>query len=207
MSDERSRREVKADEKAARAREKSLRPWYQKKRFIIPLALLALIVLASVLTTGDGDDLGGDTDQAAGPQEAPSDEEMAQMGSPVQDGKFEFTVTNFECGETEVGPEGFSEQAQGQFCIVTMTVENIGNESQSLFADNQLLIDAEEREFSADSVATVMMEENETFFSEINPGNSLEGQVVFDVPEDAEIVAIELHDSAFSGGVLVDVSS
>ena len=32
------------------------------------------------------------------------------------------------------------------------------------------------------------------------------GVLVFDIPKEGKIVGLELHDSAFSGGVLVDVA-
>jgi hypothetical protein len=48
-------RDAKAEAKAAKAYAKAQRPWYKKKRFIIPLALVAIIILFQVLG-GGGDD-------------------------------------------------------------------------------------------------------------------------------------------------------
>ena len=42
--------------------------------------------------------------------------------------------------------------------------------------------------------------------SEINPGNSIDGTVVFDVPVGVTPTSVEDHDSAFSGGVTVALS-
>ncbi len=39
------------------------------------------------------------------------------------------------------------------------------------------------------------------FLNEINPGNTVKGMLVFDMPKDAKPTSIELHDSPFSGGV------
>ncbi len=47
---------------------------------------------------------------------------------------------------------------------------------------------------------------SKSFYEPINPGNSLTGTVVFDVPVDAVPASLELHDSAFSGGVTVALS-
>jgi hypothetical protein len=44
-----------------------------------------------------------------------------------------------------------------------------------------------------------------TWYEEINPGNNVSGEIVFDVPQRRQMVEAELHDSAFSGGVLVDL--
>ena len=46
----------------------------------------------------------------------------------------------------------------------------------------------------------------DTLFTEINPGNTLTGVIVFDIPENAGLARVELHDSAFSGGVSVDLT-
>ncbi len=207
---EQSRKEAKAEAKAEKARQKAMRPWYKKKRYVIPLAILAIIVVAAVADAGGGN--GTDVADEAGDQEQTDtnggDEEAERIGmnDSARDGNFEFTVTSFECGLDSVGEEGFSEDAQGQFCLLGVTVENIGDESQSLFADNQVLIDDQDREFSANSMATITHNPGgDAFFAEVNPGNSVEGEIVFDVPEDATIIQARLHDSAFSGGALVNL--
>lgn len=46
-------KEAKAELKAAKARAKALRPWYAKKRFIIPGALLVIAIFSSMANTGD----------------------------------------------------------------------------------------------------------------------------------------------------------
>ena len=49
------RRTAKAAAKAEKARAKALRPWYAKKRFIVPLALVALVVVVGALGSGSDD--------------------------------------------------------------------------------------------------------------------------------------------------------
>jgi hypothetical protein len=43
-----------------------------------------------------------------------------------------------------------------------------------------------------------MGESAQTVLYEINPGNAVDGTVVFDVPKDTKIAQLELHDSPFS---------
>ena len=84
-----------------------------------------------------------------------------------------------------------------------MTVQNIGDEAQFFMeSDQTLLIDA--KEFSADSTATYM-HNSDGMITEINPGNAITITVVYDVPAGSQADAIELHDSAFSGGVTVSL--
>ena len=50
MSD---RREMRAEAAAEKARLKAMRPWYRKKRFILPIAFLALVVVLALAAGGD----------------------------------------------------------------------------------------------------------------------------------------------------------
>jgi hypothetical protein len=57
------------------------------------------------------------------------------MNTPATDGKFQFTVTSLKCGATQVGPKDFGQKAQGQFCLVGVTVKNVGDTAE-LFDSN-----------------------------------------------------------------------
>jgi TM2 domain-containing membrane protein YozV len=128
------------------------------------------------------------------------------IGDPVRDGKFEFVVKSISCGQTSVGGEYLTETAQGQFCQLSLSVKNIGNEPQTMFTDNQYVYNAAGQKFSADSAATLVANPNtDTWISEINPGNSIEGVIMFDIPKDQTPTTAELHDSAFSDGVKVNL--
>jgi hypothetical protein len=142
------------------------------------------------------------------PDEVPDDAEFAGIGQEARDGNFAFTVNSLEnIGSTLEAEEEFMDDAQasGEFYVLDVTVENIGNEAQSLFASNQYLYDADERRFSASDDFEVLLAIDTPVFEQLNPGAVMDGRVVFDVPEGVEIEFAELHDSAFSGGVLVDL--
>ncbi|MBZ2197920.1 DUF4352 domain-containing protein [Occultella gossypii] len=131
------------------------------------------------------------------------EEALPGVGAAVRDGKFEFVVTSIETGVDTVGSEYLNEQAQGQFVLVHLTVTNIGEAPQYFSDSDQQLFDAAGREFSPNSTAGLWIEGNDTFFTEINPGNTVEGTIVFDIPADAVPTTLELHDSFLSGGVEV----
>jgi hypothetical protein len=92
------------------------------------------------------------------------------------------------------------------FLLVHVTVENIGNESQAFFGNNQKLFDAKGRQYEASTEAAFYLEDSKSLYEKINPGNSVNGVVLFDVPKNVEPVSIELHDSIFSDGVEVSLS-
>ncbi len=129
----------------------------------------------------------------------------SKLNEVARDGKFEFTVASVECGKPSVGTnEYLTKQAQGQFCLVNVTVKNIGSEAQTFDSSSQYLYDAANSKFSADGTASLYANpQGSTFLNQINPGNSVSGILVFDVPKDKTPVTAELHDSPFSGGVKV----
>jgi hypothetical protein len=87
-----------------------------------------------------------------------------------------------------------------------MSVTNIGNEEITFFDDNVKLTNEAGQEYSADGTAGVYLEDNDTFLSGINPGNTLEGTVVFDIPADATPTAVVLSSGGlFGGGDTVEV--
>ncbi|MGB7983028.1 MAG: DUF4352 domain-containing protein [Candidatus Nanopelagicales bacterium] len=131
----------------------------------------------------------------------PAADAAAGIGDSVRDGKFEFTALDVETGVKKVGTEFLDSKAQGAFTLVTMKIENIGDEAQTFFSDNITGIDSKDRELSSDSEATLYAnQDNDAWISEINPGNSVKAVVVFDVAKGEKLTMIEVHDFLFSGG-------
>ncbi|MFV2144056.1 DUF4352 domain-containing protein [Isoptericola sp. G70] len=153
------------------------------------------------------DDGGAADEDAAAEEDAeePAAADLPGLGDAVRDGKFEFTVTKLEDGVKQIGDDFLNEKAQGQFVLVHMTVENIGDEAQYFDGDSQELVDTKGRTHSADTGAAIYLEDSNSFLNEINPGNTVDGVVVFDLPKKATPATLELHDSMFSDGVEVSV--
>ncbi|TXK43283.1 DUF4352 domain-containing protein [Nonomuraea sp. C10] len=165
--------------------------------------LVGLVFLGAVL--GGGSDKTGETTAASAPDgEEPK---RAGIGDVVKDGKFSFKVTKVEKGLSQVG-EGFTiSKAQGKYVLIHLTVKNIGDEAQMFHDSSQKLIDAKGREFDADSGAAVLgLKDSNAFLNNINPGNAVKGILLFDVPENIKLKAVELHDSIFSDGVTVTLT-
>lgn len=173
--------------------------------------LLCCGIAAIVAAMGDPADKNPSADSTNGTtqpkQEKDQPDAAAKIGSAVRDGKFEFTVKSVKCGESKVGSEFLSKTAQGQFCVVNVQVKNIGNEARTFDSSNQRAFGVGDVKYSSDGVASLYANENnESFINEINPGNSIAANVVFDIPKDGKLLVVELHDSAFSGGVKVSLT-
>ncbi len=186
---------------------KKKKPIYKRVWFLI----LAGIVLISIMAQmGGGDSTSSDSPtsggNAAAAPEAPA-AVAAGIGTAVSDGKFQFTVTGVDCSRNTLGSGPVSTTAQGVFCIVSLNVSNIGNEAQIFDASSQTAYDAQGRKFSANSGAAIYLGDNSnSFLEQLNPGSSVDGQLVYDVPVGTQLTEIELHDSMFSNGAKVALS-
>jgi hypothetical protein len=209
-------RNAKAEAKAAKAYAKATRPWFKKKHIIFPLALIAVIAVIAAANSGGGSGTTTSSVDGATSNDAPADsaqdaapaEEKAVpgIGDKVRDGKFQFTVTKVKTSVAEVGDQYLNKKAQGQFVLVSVKIANIGDKPQTMFGDNQKLF-IKGNEYSADTEAAIYAKNSKVLWEEINPGNSVKGVIIFDVPKAAKkFDKIELHDSMFSGGVDVSLA-
>lgn len=178
--------------------------WFKKHKILT--VILAFVIIAVIASAAGGGSKSGTgrtkTDSTAKTTDKAAT--TAKIGEAARDGKFEFVVKGLQCGVMSVGDNPYlTKTPQGQFCLLDVSVKNIGNEKQSLFSSNQKLLNGSV-EYSADDTATIYAAPNSSsWYSDINPGNSVEGKIVFDVPKDVTPIVAELHDSSLSGGVKV----
>jgi hypothetical protein len=175
------------------------------------LAIVGLIIIISVGSAiGNGGNSGstntGTTSSGSGQQAAPA-AAGPHIGEPAADGKFRFVVTHVShtksVGDTA---DGLGETADGRFTVLHIRVTNISNQSQTLDDSAQYVYDARGRKFDADTAADLDANPGNSggvFLNDINPGNSVSGVILFDLPRSDKAVKAELHDSVFSGGVTI----
>lgn len=164
--------------------------------------IAATAALVALACSGGGGESGG----SANPDTADEPPAATRMNQPAKDGKFQFTVTKMDCSKTSIGRSPLTQKAQGKFCLVNVTVKNIGDEAQLFDASSQKALDAQGTTYDADGGAGIYLPDGgEAFLNNINPGNQVKGTLVFDVPPTVKVTSLELHDSPFSDGVTVSV--
>ncbi|WP_461142690.1 DUF4352 domain-containing protein, partial [Spelaeicoccus albus] len=203
---------------------KPKKKWYQRVWFWI-LAVIVVSIMASCF--------GGGSDQAAGSADTSSSAHqnddanaaahdaagnkpaakkpaakkkapaMAQIGDSVTSGHFKFTVTKVQKGVSRVGDSYLGEKAQGQFVLVSVKVTNVGDSSEMFMGSEQKLFDKAGKEYSADDEAGIYLDESNSFLEDINPGNTVNGTIVFDVPKTITPKYIEFSGALFSSSVKV----
>lgn len=133
--------------------------------------------------------------------------QLAGIGGTVTDGNLAFTVTRVETAQT-LGEGFMATEAQGKFVLVTLTVQNIGREAATFNAGpSQVAYDADGREYStsADAIMSGNPSDMSSFLQQINPGATVEGRLVYDVPEDVKLVKVHLQGGTFTPGVEVSL--
>jgi Domain of unknown function (DUF4352)/Protein of unknown function (DUF2510) len=123
-------------------------------------------------------------------------------GSALHDGDLEFVVSGVGTPANWRGDP----RPKGQWVIVTMTVRNLDDEPQEFAANNQKLIDSDGHVYAADAEAAVSMNKS-SMVVPMNPGDSVNMKLPFDVPVGTLPTALELHDSVFSDGVRIRANS
>ena len=122
---------------------------------------------------------------------------VAGIGDPVRDGDFTFTVTAVADGRQSLGRAPAVSVPRGQFVLVHVTVRNDGTSPRQFAEEHQYLTDGDGRKSEG------YIEKGDLFLADINPGNTVEAVLVFDIASDTVPAWIELHASRFSGGVTV----
>lgn len=186
--------------------------WFKKHKILTVIGIIVLIAIIGGAAgggnkTNTNTSNNGDGSGVTKSEDKPS--ATAKLNEVARDGKFEFTVKSVACGKTEVvspDSDALRQKAQGQYCLMTLAIKNIGNEQQFFSQSDQKLLNASNQQFAPDSSATIYNGGNsQALLAQINPGNSVEGVLVFDIPKDQTPVTAELHDSAFSNGVKVSL--
>lgn len=137
------------------------------------------------------------------PTEEPAEEEPAeQVGAvvglktsfPIGD-QLEASVTKVQDGLSRVGPKSSGMKAQGQFVLVTVSVENVGNEADSLMMTQTQLIDDQGNTYESDLSAGVWANNNKgpSALADVNPGSKASEIYVFDIKKKATPVTFTLN--------------
>ncbi|WP_250031744.1 DUF4352 domain-containing protein [Paractinoplanes maris] len=131
----------------------------------------------------------------------------AQAAVTASEGTLAISISKTECGVTEVGPADLPLPAEGEFCLVTMTVQNTGKEPRLLDPGAQRAVDEHGRSHRvAEQAAVLMNDQDPSLLDEIPPGATRHGVVPFDVPKGIRLAAFQLHKSPHSAGVRVSLS-
>ena len=190
--------------------------WFARHKLLT--ALLVIVVLAvigaSLSKQSDGKPAASSSSQAAdsaaagnaadsadkadkkaeseGAQDNKNDDATVGIGTPVILGDFEVTVTNVDKGVSHIGNDVLGKDATGQYVIVDVTVKNTGKEAAGFSESEQKLVDTEGRQHSV-SGDSLYLGDASMIYEMVNPGNTVTGKLLYDVPADAVPAKLELE--------------
>ena len=175
-------------------------------------AIMVIAVVASAASKGSGNSPSNSTTSqppaATASSLAPSPAaQPAALSNTGADGDFKFTVTSWSCGQAasaEVygSADGFATQPAGTTeCVAMLSVTNVHDGAQQFFQTNQYAINLRGQKLSADDNTIYASGPVGQDAVQVNPGQTVSVGVAYAVPNGETIAKLELHDSAFSGGV------
>lgn len=156
----------------------------KKRNYIVSLLVVALFL---ALAAGSGSNK-SDKANTGAQQSTPAELSKEGVSSDVK-----ISVQKFESSDTAGNNQFSTKKAQGVFKIVTLSVTNNQKDAITVDGNSFKLIDNQNREFSYSSEAQLAIssstgsQKKEVFsLKQINPGMTVTGIVVFDVPKEAQ---------------------
>ncbi|MDY7090463.1 MAG: DUF4352 domain-containing protein [Actinomycetota bacterium] len=125
-------------------------------------------------------------------------------GRKGAEGTLSIVVTKTECGVAEIGPPDLPLAADGEFCLLSVAVQNTGKEPRLLDPGAQRGLDRRGRAYQvAEQAAVFLNDQDPSLLDEIPPGAIRQGVIPFDVPTGVRLAQFLLHKSPYSTGVRV----
>lgn len=156
--------------------------------------------------TAGGATHGVDSSSPSTAAAAPATPAAPGLNTPVKAGSFEYTATGSKEVGTTVGTSPLTQTAQGTYVEVDLTIKNVGNSSATFVSNYVKIVDATGKTYDADPTATLYANPNQSaWVAAINPGNSITGPILFDVPVGTKAVSIRVSDNMFSKGETISL--
>ncbi|WP_067508289.1 DUF4352 domain-containing protein [Actinoplanes sp. TFC3] len=127
-----------------------------------------------------------------------------RMNEPIRDGDLRFTVLGSRCGIAQVGTEDLGQKARGEFCLVRLSIKNVGVARCVFDSTKQKAFDTAGTAVAADGTASLFADQRTlALLRPLSPGRNVSGTLAFDVPEPAALSAIVLRASVGTPGVKI----
>lgn len=166
---------------------------------LIVLFIAVIAGCSAIFMSGGGDDAASSPSVPVAEAEAEApvegDTEPVEEEDVVAEPEVSIVADELE-RTTTIGSDGWEEEAQGEYVVVTVTVSNNSGEEINVSGDDFSLIGADGTEYGVSSDLPIT-DDTPLIYETVNPGNSVTGYILFDVPEGTEIGSMQ-YEALFS---------
>ncbi len=192
-------RNPKAEAKAAKAYAKAMRPWYKKKRVLIPAGIVVLALVGSA-TSGHKSGSASTSSaasssvashtahkhgqKAATPTEqaAKSDGKVGNVGQAVTNAGTTYKVTDVQTAKTIGDPDLLGARADGTFVIVNLQLTNNKNETKTFLDSSAKIKTSDGKEYQTSDKAVTAFGDDSLLLKDIQPDLTTHGKLAFELP-------------------------
>ncbi|PRY19245.1 DUF4352 domain-containing protein [Pseudosporangium ferrugineum] len=178
---------------------RELWPWIAGALAVLMImGLIGLFAVIGVIANSVSANLGWSPGRATR-QEAVA----GRFNEAIADGAFRFAVTGVRCGARRLGTDALGQRARGEFCLVAVTVQNIGSRAKRLDGASQTAYAADGATYPSEVGAAMYAPHGSRVLARLDPGTRVSGTLVFDVPRGTRLTSVELRESVRTRGVRI----
>jgi len=175
----------RAEAKAAKAYAKAMRPWYKKKRVIIPAGLVALTMVGSaasssnsgntsassgdIAATNVSDQGASDGNSASKAKKSGGDGKSVTVGQAVTNAGTTYKVASARTTDTIGDPDMCGERADGTFVIANLELTNNKDETKTFTDANAKLKTSDGKEYKTSDKAVLAFGDDSLMLKDIQP--------------------------------------
>lgn len=170
--------------------------WFMRHKVITGI----LVIIVLVIALGSS---GGSKTSTTGGSDAKQEQTKvtAKIGEVAQSSDLAFTVTGVKDYQS-LGNSYTRKDAQGVFKVVTLKIENTGKETKTIDSSMIKLRDSQgrtfERSIDGQTAKGLAQGQVDLFLQQVQPSLSVNGEIVFDIPKDAEGLVLEVRGGLFA---------
>lgn len=177
--------------------------WFMRHKVLT--GILVIIVFIVIANSGGSKSTPSSSGSSTSQEESKKDEKtVAKIGEVIQSGDLAFTANSIKEYQS-LGNSYTKKDAQGIFKVISLKIENKGKETKMIDSSMIKLRDNQGRTFerSIDGQTAKGMAQGQVdlFLQQVQPGLNVIGEIVFDVPADAQGLTLEVKGSMFAQSV------
>jgi hypothetical protein len=224
----------KADAKADKAYAKAMRPWYKKKRFILPAGFVLFLMAVSAGSSGGGSgsgdngssETGSSGSTSSGSASSGSNDNATSTAKPKAKAKAKakpngksgtvgqaltnagttYKVTSARATKTIGDPDLFGARADGMFVVVTLQLTNNKDETKTFSDSSAKIKTSDGKEYETSDKAVLSFGDDSLLLKDIQPDLTARGKVAFELPPNkVSGSTLVIEDLFGSGEIKVDL--